>query len=439
MKALTPSSIARAAVVALLAAGLLFAALATSGGSARSATGAEPAADEPGERGKDAKKEKKRLRSVIAISNNWDGTIDFADAKTFEVMERINVIPDHDERVAEIMADPERLGFFLAIRQLIGEGHDQFVDDAFLSPDGRRIYVSRPSFADVVAINLKTEGIAWRTPVSGQRADHMAISEDGKEVIVSASTGNVGHVIRTRDGKIIKEFQSGDSPHETNYSEDGELLYHASIGRVYTAGDDPSLEEAKGDARLQIVDADTMEVLEIIKMKEKLAEAGYPNMSNAVRPMALSEGEKRVYLQVSFFHGFVEYDFRTDKVTRVAELPISEATQALPREDYLLDSAHHGIALEPNQKRLCVAGTMSDYAAIVSRKNFANYKIINVGPKPYWSTNSANGKHCYVSVSGSDRVAVISYKKKKEIASIPVGDHPQRIRTGVIVDKFLRR
>ena len=182
-----------------------------------------------------------------------------------------------------------------------------------------------------------------------------------------------------------------------------------------------------------------MEVLEIIKMKEKLAEAGYPNMSNAVRPMALSEGEKRVYLQVSFFHGFVEYDFRTDKVTRVAELPISEATQALPREDYLLDSAHHGIALEPNQKRLCVAGTMSDYAAIVSRKNFANYKIIDVGPKPYWSTNSANGKHCYVSVSGSDRVAVISYKKKKEIASIPVGDHPQRVRTGVIVDKFLRR
>ena len=97
----------------------------------------------------------------------------------------------------------------------------------------------------------------------------------------------------------------------------------------------------------------------------------------------------------------------------------------------------HGIALNPKGNRFCVAGTMSDYAAIVSRKTFG-YKIIDVGPKPYWSTNSADGKECYVSVSGSDRVAVISYAKRKEIASIPVGDHPQRIRTGKIISSFLR-
>ena len=47
---------------------------------------------------------------MIAISNNWDGTIDFADAKTFKVLERINVIPDYDERMAEIMLDPVALG-----------------------------------------------------------------------------------------------------------------------------------------------------------------------------------------------------------------------------------------------------------------------------------------------------------------------------------------
>ncbi len=380
----------------------------------------------------------KRLRSVIAISNNWDGTIDFADAKTFEVLDRINAIPDHDERMSEIMLDPVKLGFFLAIRQLIGEGHDQFVDDAFLHPRGRYIYISRPSFADVVAIDLSTEQIVWRTEVAGVRADHMAISEDGREVIVSASTGNVGQVIETRTGEIVKQFESGDSPHETNYSADGEVLYHAAIGRVYTPTDDAQLDTSKGETFFQIVDADTMEIIERIHFKEKLREAGHPGMSDAVRPMALSPNERFLYAQVSFFHGFVEYDFKKDKITRVVRLPVADAIKDLPKEQYLLDSAHHGIALDPTGKRFCVAGTMSDYAAIVSRRKPSRFKILDVGPKPYWSTNSANGKRCYVSVSGADRVAVISYRKRKEIASIPVGDHPQRVRTGVVVNKYLR-
>ena len=380
----------------------------------------------------------KQLRSVIAISNNWDGTIDFADAKTLEVLERINAIPDYDERMAEIMLDPVALGFFLGIRQLIGEGNDQFVDDAFLHPRGRFIYVSRPSFADVVAIDLKTEQIAWRAEVAGVRADHMAISEDGSEVIVSASTGNVGQVIDTASGEIVKQFESGDSPHETNYSADGEVLYHAAIGRVYTPTDEAQLDTSKGETFFQIVDAETMEIIERIHFKQKLEEAGYPGMSDAIRPMALSPNERFLYAQVSFFHGFIEYDFKTDEVTRVVDLPVAEAIKDLPKTEYLLDSAHHGIALDPTGKRFCVAGTMSDYAAIVSRRNPSRFKILEVGPKPYWSTNSANGKRCYVSVSGSDRVAVISYKKRKEIASIPVGDHPQRVRTGVVVNSYLK-
>jgi DNA-binding beta-propeller fold protein YncE len=245
------------------------------------------------------------------------------------------------------------------------------------------------------------------------------------------------HVIDTRTGAIVGNFASGDQPHENNFSRDGRLIYHASIGTVYTPLDDPLLDDTKGDRWFEIVDARTLQVLRRIDMGDRLAQYGWPNMSSAVRPMALSPDERYVYFQLSFLHGFVEYDLKRDRPLRVAQLPLSEKAKGLPREQYLLDSAHHGLAMNPSGRRLCVAGTMSDYAAIVGRRRF-RAKVIPVGDKPYWATNSGDGRNCFVSVSGADRVAVISYRQRREIASIPVGDHPQRMRMGRIRRAYLR-
>ncbi len=375
------------------------------------------------------------VRHVVFVGNNWDGTADVLDPRrNHRRVARLNIIPDIQQRLFEIQTNPERLAYFLAIRQAVGEGHDQFVDDMFSTNDGRLLIVSRPSLADVVAINLRTRKIVWRFQVDGQRSDHMAISPDGQHVAVSASTGNVVHILNVHTGREVGRFPSGDSPHENNYSADGNRIYHASIGLVYTPADQPEFDSTKGDRWFQIVNANTNRIIERIDMGKKLEQAGYPNMSSAVRPMALSPNEKFVYFQVSFFHGFVEYNFDQDRVMRVARLP--NEVPEIPREDYLLDSAHHGIAMNSDGTRLCVAGTMSDYVAMVSRRRFG-FKLIHAGKKPYWSTTSRNGRLCYVSWSGSDRISVISYETMKEIARIPVGDHPQRIRTGNVQANWL--
>jgi DNA-binding beta-propeller fold protein YncE len=370
-----------------------------------------------------------KSQDVLVVSNNWDGTADVIQPRTFKRIARLNIIPDLRERLAEIQSKPDRQAYFLAIRELVGEGHDQFVDDSFTSPDGRYLYVSRPSLADVVAFDLRTQKIVWRTPVEGYRADHMAISHGGTRLLVSASTARKVHEIDTKTGKITRSFESGDQPHENNYSRDGRLIYHASIGSVYTPLDAPELDGSKGDRWFEIVDARTFQVLKRIDMGAKLREFGRTGMSGAVRPMALAPDEKRVYFQVSFHHGFVEYDLQQDRVLRVADLPLSQKAASTPREQYLLDSAHHGLSMNPQGTKLCAAGTMSDYAAIVDRDDFAA-RIIPVGEKPYWSTNSADGRYCFVSVSGEDRVSVISYAGEREVARIPVGDHPQRMRMG---------
>jgi DNA-binding beta-propeller fold protein YncE len=376
-------------------------------------------------------------RDVLVVSNNWAGTADLIDPHRFKRLARINVIPDKAKRIAEIEQDPSAKALFDFIRENIGEGHNQYVDDGFTSRNGRYVYFSRPSFADVVAIDLNTRKIAWRVKVDGYRSDHMALSPDGRRLLVSASTARNVNVIDTRRGRIVARFPSGDQPHENNFSKDGKRIFHASIGTVYGPTDDPSEDATKGERVFEIVDARTYEVTRRIVMGPKLAEFGRPDMSSAVRPMAIAPGERFVYFQLSFFFGVVQYDLREDKVVAVLDLPLG-AAQGLDRTEYLLDSAHHGLAMNPKGTKLCVAGTMSKYAAIVTRKPFKLQRTVNVGDVPYWSHSSDDGKYCFVSVAGEDRVSVISWKTAREVARIRVGDHPQRMRAGTARASLLR-
>ena len=378
------------------------------------------------------------LRDVVVVGNNWDGVITIFDPDNFQIIKKISAIPDREERFEEIYSGLKRSISAGFIREFIGEGNDQLVDDMFTSNDGRYIYASRPSFADVVAIDVNSGEIAWRTPVEGLRADHSAISPDGKIFLVSASTAKKVHAIDVTTGKIVGGFESGDQPHENTYSEDGKRIYHASIGKVFIAS--PKLDFLKGDRWLQIVDAESYEVIRRVDMKEKLEEAGFDWIDRAVRPMAITKDEKFAYLQISLFHGFFEYDIVNDILTRRLALPIPEANRDMALGDHVLNSGHHGIALSGDDQTICVAGTMDGYIAIVDRKSF-EYKTIKLSDdpkeaKPYWVTSSKDGTKAYVSISGLDKVSVVEYSTGKVVAEVPVGNHPQRVRNGQLRLKY---
>ncbi|MCE9599777.1 MAG: hypothetical protein K8S54_17595, partial [Spirochaetia bacterium] len=71
------------------------------------------------------------LRDVVVVGNNWDGTADVFDPTTFKVVKRFDIVPDFDERMAEVNSSRIRRLFFRVIRNIIGEGNNQLVDDMF--------------------------------------------------------------------------------------------------------------------------------------------------------------------------------------------------------------------------------------------------------------------------------------------------------------------
>ncbi|MFF5002196.1 YncE family protein [Streptomyces phaeochromogenes] len=367
------------------------------------------------------------LREVMFVGNNWEGTADVIKSTgDFAKVGRINVIPDKDARMAEINADPIKWIAFMTIRNSVGEGHDQFVDDMYSTPDGRSMVVSRPSFADVVSIDLASGDINWRFPVSGYRADHMAVSPDGTRVAVSASTSNTVHALDINTGKQAGSFATGDKPHENIFTSDGKQIWNMAIGDVNTATDAPWLDWTKGDRKITVVDAATFKQVKVIDMRERLDAIGLTDYSDAVRPAAFSPDESKLYFQVSFFNGFFEYDIATDRITRTKTLPKNPATST-DRTTWVNDSRHHGISMKPDGTKLCVAGTMDDYATVVDRATLQEGPLVTAS-KPYWATVSGDGKSCVVSESGADQVTAIDFATGRKTVSVPVGDHPQRVR-----------
>jgi DNA-binding beta-propeller fold protein YncE len=263
--------------------------------------------------------------------------------------------------------------------------------------------------------------------VSGLKADHATISPDGKHLVVSATTAQVADVFDAKTGELITSFPTGYYPHQNDYSHDGKHIYNSSIGNVGYGSIPHSLNALKGDRWLVMVDATTFEVLRTWEFEF------------GIRPSVLTPDERFMYAQLSYLNGVIKYDLHEAREVARSEQPLSAFAMETYKtyDEYPHDSAHHGLSISGDGKKLCDCGTIDNTVAIVTTDDMQVSTMIDVGMVPYWSTTSPNGRYCFVSLSGDDGVSVIDFEEEREVKIVPTGDFPQRSRLGKVPERAL--
>lgn len=330
------------------------------------------------------------LNEVLLVANNKGGTIDVVDTSSFEVMCSIDVIPDIDERRKEFGFKHKMINEHLA--------GWRYADDLAVSPDGSTLYVSRASVADVAVFDVASGKLLWRLPIGKVRADHLRLSPSGNHLVVSAVAEDKVKIIDTAKKKIIAEISTGGQPHVIKYNPDESKIF---IGEKLGKG-------------ITIVDANSFDVVDRLVFDE------------GVRPFDFSKDGKRLYVQLSKFHGFQEYDLENNRLLKTVHLPENAISDAFNGE-YPGDTAHHGLSVSKNGQDICITAAVSDYAALVSRSNLEVKAFIPVDSQPSYAVHSLDGQYCYISSRGANTVSVISYAEQKVVKKIKVGEYPQRL------------
>ena len=354
----------------------------------------------------------------MLVANAEGGTVAIVDARSFRVLRELNVLPDGATASATAGDEPDR-----AARQGLIEaaGGLNYAQDQDLSPDGRTLYVSRGHRGDVAAFDIATGELRWKVPVPGLRADHMTLSEDGRRLYVSALTDNHVHVIDTDRRAIGGSFETGQWPHDNHLSPDGARIYNGSIGTIVAPfetrpmfGPPPYL--------LTVAATDDLRILRTYEFER------------GIRPYVITHDERRLFAQVSERSGLIEFDLVSGTITRELELPVDAGTTS---DDYDFEAPHHGLAMTPDEKTLCIAGRVSDYVALVATDSLQPVAIIEVDDAPGWAATDPLGKYCFVPNTRADTLSVISYASRREVARIKPGDGPKQVEAGRIPEVVL--
>ena len=277
---------------------------------------------------------------------------------------------------------------------------------AAAAPDGSRLYFSSEGEQTLHVVDTKTLQTLKKIPLTG-RPNNISISKDGRRVYVGIVTApGAVDVIDTATTERVKSIPTKGGIHNVYVTPDGRYVVAGSIaGRLMTVID------------------------------QKTEEPVWTLFEVGVRPMAFetnADGStKRIFVQLSDFHGFAVVDFAQRKEVSRVELPNDIPAEKVDKGPFNA-SPSHGLGVAPDGRTLWVTSRPNARVYAYSLPDIKLLGAVDLGGRPDWVTFTPDSRQVYISTENTNSVVVVDVAARKEITRIKVGASPKRNITAVL-------
>jgi len=294
-----------------------------------------------------------------------------------------------------------------ATQKIVGEIKGVPVNHgAAAAPDGSRFYISSEAEQSLHVVDAKTLQTVKKIALSG-RPNNISISKDGRRVYVAiVSAPGAVDVIDTSTMEKVKSIATKGGIHNVYVTPDGRHVVAGSIaGRLMT-----------------VIDQKTDEPL-------------WTLFNEGVRPMAFetnADGStKRIFVQLSDFHGFAVVDFAQRKEVSRVELPNDIPADKVDKGPFNA-SPSHGLGVAPDGRTLWVTSRPNARVYVYALPDLKLLGAIDLGGRPDWVTFTPDSKQVYISTENTNSVVALDVPGRKVITKITVGSSPKRNITAVL-------
>jgi YVTN family beta-propeller protein len=324
----------------------------------------------------------------------------FLSALPLEAADRVVIVQTNAAGDNVFLIDP-------STNTIVGEIEGIEVNHgAAAAPDGSRLYFTNEANETLDVVDPKSLAVTKSIPLSG-RPNNVAISRDGRRVYVAiVSSPGAVDVIDTSSLDLDKTIPTRGGVHNTFVTPDGRHVIAGSIvGK-----------------NLTVIDQETEEPLWTLYFE------------NGVRPIGFETNPdgttRRMFVQISNYHGFFLVDFESRK--EVGRIALPELPKEQQNWDTLQGSPSHGIGVAPDGKTLWVCSKVNHAVYAYSLPDLKLLGGVEVGHHPDWLTFTPDSKTVYVANAGSNSVSAVDIASRKEVARIPVGQVPKRNITAIL-------